>query len=272
MDEPFAHAYLQASCEGAGSTAAELGKAWRDARSKLGATFASAGAPDVQILPKAMEPHLRRVQRQNPRFAQTVGKLKWSFRSLEIDPLLCFQFHVDKDRSVKACSGISSKPASATEVLRTCLPIAPAPLKHQVAGTGGGFFIRSTDLNVRLLEVRADATAGETWTARIVWGSTTPLVSVVRYKGRYYLNNGYHRAIGLRQAGVTHMPCVLLEANSWSDFVDPTALVFSEALLTSPDAPTVGHLTQGRATDVSLRQVTRFIQLSLSELALPDHS
>ena len=139
-----------------------------------------------------------------------------------------------------------------------------------MAPTGTGIFVRSDDLNVRILDAKAEKTAGETWTTKIVWGATTPLVSVVRYNGRFYLNNGYHRAHGLRLAGLTHMPCVLVEANSWSDFIDPRNVVFSESLLTSGDPPTVGHLTQGRATDVSLRAVTRFIQFSWSELALPD--
>lgn len=270
MDEPFAHAYLQTACEGAGATAAEMSKAWRDARTKLGAAFPKAGAPDVQPLPQTAQPHLRRVQNHNPRFKQTVGNLKWSFQSIEIDPLLCFQFHVEKARSAKACSGLTSKPPSAAEILSTCLPVGSAPLTHQVAPLSNGLFVRSNDLNVRLIDFRAEKTAGETWTAKVVWGPITPLISVVRYNGRYYLHNGYHRAHGLRQAGVDHMPCVLLEANAWSDFIDPRMVVFSESLLTSANAPTVGHFTQGRATDVNLRAVTRMLQISWSELALPD--
>lgn len=271
MDEPFAHEYLKASCEGLSTTSTDLSRAWQHARKQLGPAIANAGQPDVQPLPKSADPHLRRVQTQNPRFKQTVAKLKWSFRSVEIDPVLCFQFHIEKERSAKACSGISSSPPGLAELLKTCLPITSAPLKHQVAATGTSFFIRSHDLNIRLVDVKAGPTAGETWTTQIVWGPSTPLVSVVRYGGRYYLNNGYHRAHGLRAAGVTHMPCVVLEANAWSDFIDPTSLVFSETLLSSSDPPTMAHFTQGRATEVDLRPVTRFIQVSWSELALPDH-
>ena len=271
MDEPFARAYLEQACQGAGSTPAALSATWQAARNKLGAPAANAGHPGIQALPGTVRPHLRRVQNLNPRFRDTIKNAGgWDFKSVEIDPLLSFQFHIDTDGAARSCAGVKSDPPTLGEMLQTCLPTAPAKLTHQVAPSTSGFFIRSNDLNVRLLDVRAGPTGGDTWTAQFVWGPSTPLVSVVHYGGRYYLNNGYHRAYGLRAAGATHMPCIVLEVNSWTDFVNPSHVVFSETLLTSADPPTVAHFTQGRATAVALRNVTRFIQISLSELALPD--
>jgi len=272
MDEAFADAYLQNSCEGAGATAPDRKQFWTAARNKLGAPSANAGHPDIQALPPTAKPHLRRVEQLNPRFQQAISKLKWSFKSVEIDPLLCYQFHVDTDRAQRACSSAKTKPPTPGELLQTCLPLSPAKLRHQVSALGdSGLFVRSDDLNVRLLDAKAGATKGETWTATIVWGTATPLVSVVNFGGRYILHNGYHRAYGLRVAGATHVPCLVLEANAWNDFVDPKSQVFAEALLNSADPPTLAHFTQGRATPVRLRSVTRVIQISLAELGLPDH-
>ena len=91
-----------------------------------------------------------------------------------------------------------------------------------------------------------------------------PLLHVVRYQQRCYLHNGFHRAYGARLAGFTHAPCVFRDIRYPEDIgIGPDT--FSLQQLQSADPPTVGHFTQGRAYDVRLMSLTRFLQVSWSE-------
>jgi hypothetical protein len=102
------------------------------------------------------------------------------------------------------------------------------------------------------------------------FGVTLPFASVARYNGKYYLTNGFHRAIGLRQAGATHMPCMVRDVATPEDVGIQPPGTFQLPLLESPDPPTVGHFTQGRAHNVTIRQFARFLHVSWAEYAIPE--
>jgi hypothetical protein len=44
-------------------------------------------------------------------------------------------------------------------------------------------------------------------------------VTVVRFQGRHYLRNGYHRVAGLVQAGVTTVPAVVTDTDTFENMV-----------------------------------------------------
>lgn len=48
-------------------------------------------------------------------------------------------------------------------------------------------------------------------------GGSPNFVQVKRFNGRYVLKNGYHRVVKLYEAGGTHVPAVLTDAEEWSD-------------------------------------------------------
>lgn len=63
------------------------------------------------------------------------------------------------------------------------------------------------------------------------------LVQATRYRGRYFLTNGYHRAFRLMRAGFTHIPCVVRNANNIAETGALGAGFFPESLLMSPRPP-----------------------------------
>lgn len=95
------------------------------------------------------------------------------------------------------------------------------------------------------------------------------LVDEARHNGRHYLHNGFHRCLALRRAGATHAPCIL------RDVPDHAAVgihggTFSPPLLESANPPTLGHFTQGRAYDVQLKNVARYLHVSWAEYVVAD--
>ncbi len=68
--------------------------------------------------------------------------------------------------------------------------------------------------------------------------STGPnIVQATRYRGRYFLTNGYHRAYRLMRAGFTHIPCLVRNANNIAETGALVAGFFPESLLMSPRPP-----------------------------------
>src|SRR5207244_1337280 len=118
------------------------------AQSKLGTPIPSAGEPDIQNIPAGYEAYLRGVE-ANPRFGVTHDGMPWTFKLVEIDPLLAFQIHVELDRANAPCAAVKNA-SSLTETLPICLPHQPEPLKHRFVRTPDGFSIQSDNPNLFL--------------------------------------------------------------------------------------------------------------------------
>jgi hypothetical protein len=193
-----------------------------------------------------------------------------SFQFIEIDALLAFQFTVDDTRSNHHCGHLSDPPTIA-ELMALCLPLNPDPSNIQTYQNSQTPFNQSMILKSRNLNVRAfGAGMFNAQFMGVQFGMSLPFSHVVRYNNRCYLHNGFHRSLGVRRAGATHMPCVL------RDVTDPAAIgiadkaTFGLPLMESANPPTLGHFTNGRAHPVALRRTSRILHVSWAEYVLPD--
>src|SRR5262249_25139520 len=115
MDEQVATAYLKGACIQVRDPRA----LWLAAKKKRGDPVVKAGACNPQPLPDSQ--HLEEVKKR-PHFSPSIEGCEWSFKLVELDNLIAFQFHVDLARSKKACEGIAENP-SVEEMLPRCLPL-----------------------------------------------------------------------------------------------------------------------------------------------------
>ena len=246
---------------------------WNTARANLGPPFPNAGMPDIQPVPADHDSYLDSVAKK-PWVANDLGGLPWSFKLVEIDPLLAFQFHVDIDRAGNLCAGLTD-PIPMDDLVKVCLPdtLNDPPQQNIIISSKSPFFgsmmIKSPSLNLRGMEAGIFGTPPDR-VAGMYLRTTLPLVQVARFRGKCYLKHGYHRAYHLRMSKATHVPCVFADV---PDFFGTGAIdgsTFGEALLTSADPPTVGHFTQGRAFSTQLKRGTRVLHVSWSEYGIPD--
>jgi len=228
-----------------------------------------AGRPEVIDVPAEHIQHLNGVATLNPRYAATVaGMTDATFKLVELAPLIAYQFHVATDRTDELCAPLSHPPRVA-ELLPVCLPqdleIAPS----QLATLPSSLCFKTSSLNLRIMGAgQLGIDAAQHFIAGIAFGPSSNLVQVIRFEGRCYLRNGFHRAFGLARAGATHIPCIFMEAANFEQVGVLGAMqTFGRELLESDDPPTVGHLTADRAYPVSLRTITRVITVSWSEYA-----
>jgi len=187
-----------------------------------------------------------------------------TFALVEVDPILAFQHMISLPRSEFHCN-VLGQPPSMTELMQVCLPNVQAHEPLVAASDGNSVLLRAESLNVRTQQAGPIAPG----VIGIQFGISLPLVHVVRFEGRCYLHNGFHRALGARLAGATHVPCLLREVGSYEEAgIHPLGGTFSAALLNSENPPTLGHFTQGRAHEVQMRRLARYIHVSWAEYAM----
>jgi hypothetical protein len=268
-DQDQAITHLRTQCVPADPSDAALIAEWNTAKARLGNAIPNCGQPQIQDIDPQ---HVGRAQQLlaspwcGPYFAGPASGAQ--FKMIELDPLLAFQFTISKDRSDHHCAALT-KPPTVPQLLTLCLPNAPQSETFQTFSTpaySNSLMLKSRSLNLQLqgYGVYNAAFMG------IQFGPSLPFLHVVRFNGRCYLHNGFHRALGIRAAGATHAPCVL------RDVPDAAAVgiridggTFGQSLLESSNPPTVAHFTQSRAYDVQLRNVARYLHVSWAEYVIP---
>jgi len=273
MEERAAVNYLQRNCLPPNIAGQQARSQWLVARGKIGAANPRAGRPEILDI-TGHEVYLDQV-RASPRYADTVGTMTASFKQIEIGPVLAFQFEIEIDRASGVCTGLS-KPPTLAEMMPICLPttsIDPRPITAFHDGDDS-ITVTSENKNIRVLFRGPREQSGgllydpnqSVLIAGIGVGEGSPLVQIIRFQDRCYFRNGYHRAYTLAREGMTHIPCVFLEATDFSQVIDPKQQggTFSRGLLQSANPPTFAHFLD-RAYRVSLRQRQRTIRLHWEE-------
>src|SRR5207245_974593 len=206
--------------------------------------------------------YLTKVQ-ANPAFGETVKGMNWSFKLVEIDPLIAFQIQVELARSANLCANVSEAAPLLDDMLGPCLPLDVEDIPASIGISGNTLTVEAQSMNLKFsrpdtsgapqLAELTVPNARKVRTVGLQFLPSSPLAQVVRFRDRTYLKNGYHRAYGFGKAGATHLPCIYLEGNTTFPEIGlvPTA-TFQADLLESAAPPTVGHFVQARAFVVEL--------------------
>lgn len=179
-----------------------------------------AGAPDrpeILPLPPAMQEHVERLA-TSPSFQQTFATVPVAFGMVELDRLVVYQQSVTRS-NIEGIAGSVGGAMADSELVRLCLPDQPPATPFRLARRDGGRFVFVADghdarfLGAQLLEPTAVPGLAPHGHPRAVlalpFGFTDNTLNVVRHGNRLVLNNGYHRAVMLRERGITHVPCVI---------------------------------------------------------------
>lgn len=268
MAEEEAVAHLSKACiPQPNATRDQLIGEWTTARANLGPPRPKAGEPEVLPLPPEHMAHAAQLVQQPWVQQASNGQLTPAHIWLvELDPLFAFQFTVDLERSGHHCNALASPPTH-EELLKTCLPMVQASERFTYQRVGQSLIIKSRSLNIG---IRADGMINNVF-GGFVFGPALPFLHVTRLHGKCYLFNGYHRALGLRKAGATHAPCVLRDVpDALSAGVRDDGNTFKAGIFSSDNPPTVGHFTQAKAHNVTLRATSRILHVSWAEYVWPD--
>lgn len=269
LDEPAGIQSLRDLCVFPDVSDDALRPHWQAARAQLGPATPSAGYPKIDPLPASAKHHMDALM-QKPWLMQSLhtSLLGAAFQMVELAPLIAYQLTVDCDRSDHHNGGAAHVPAEA-EIFAMCLPLDPVVENVQVHQQSNNALITSAGLNFRTFQVGFMNTPFGHFVGVQV-GPSVPLLHVVRYNGRCYLHNGFHRAVGLLKRGITHAPCVVRDVpDAAAAGINPPG-TFSTNVLEAADPPTVAHFANGRAYDVTLKRFKRSIHVSWSDYVITE--
>lgn len=271
LDEDDADSYLRTYC--ILDPAPDTRSMWQDARSRLGDPIAKAGEPEISDMPWGQKGYLRELQKQE-RFQDTVRGLDWSFKCVEIDPLIAFQIHIEGVRSDSLGTGLPDK-CTTKELVPVCLPsrqerIEPTITDETPGERAGVFALEAPTRNLLYLSTGAHETGvQDRYVVGSLIGLAPPFVQVIRHEGVCYLTNGYHRVLSASKKGATHIPCIFGDTESFGRTGAAQDGSLPAHLFKGDHRPTVGHYTRGRAAPVRLRRFATKISVSW-EVSYPE--
>lgn len=271
MEKVAGTRYLRQVCAFNGDQSdARLEHEWKAANRRIGNPMGRMGMPELMDIPASHREYVQELAQQDwlrHRLSNSLAGAE--FKMVEIDPLLAMQFAVNLERSEDLCKKLSEQ-ATEDHLFALCLPhIPPDPeITHYKDSTQvGSMLVMTKNLSLGIVKEgrhEIDTANGHRLLVGIELTVPVPLMHVVRFQDQCYLHNGFHRAYGARMAGITHVPCIFREVTHPTD-IGISHDTFSLEALRSPNPPTVGHFTNGRAHEVQLRSLTRVIQVSWSE-------
>lgn len=270
MNDAEALQYFATACDFTNVLAPTLIQHWMAARAKLGDPIPRAGKPRLVPIDAEHNGYLEKVTKTQ-HFKGAVGDLPWTFHWVEIDPLLCYQPHISPEISGRKWRRTYRVPGQGA-IIRQCLPTRTSPLHDlqfmQVIPGQPHFRIIAPDPSLAVLGVRPRLVKGRNvLTFALDIGERCPLVQVISFAGKYYLKNGFHRAYRLRELGATHIPAVVIEAPTYEQA--GLAPGFAQHVLDSPNPPTCGHYSHGRAYPVQLKEAGGVVEIACAQGAYP---
>lgn len=211
--------------DGASLSRAELSAHWRAANAYYQALEGSqagiANGIELRDLDAALLPLAAEVE-AHPHFRRSFDTMPTGFAMVELAKLIVDQQHVTRQFVDAIAARVRAHPDAAS-LLRLCMPLdAPAaPVRARKVGSRRWVFSSaSTDLRFHeptLLDPGQangyDSFGAIAGIVGLVVGYSSNFLNVVRVGNRVLLGNGYHRAVAMHAAGITHAPCVVQTAS-----------------------------------------------------------
>jgi hypothetical protein len=198
-----------------------LTAAWRAANDRWQALERSeagiANAGEHRELDAALQPLADEV-RSHPNYRQSFDTLPTEFAMVDLDHLIVDQQHVTQT-FVDRIAARARRESDAASLFRLCMPLAAPDTPVTIQKVGSHRYVfksRSLDFrfhDAHLLAPRIHDSFGPVaGIVGLVVGYGCNFLNVMRVGKRVLLANGYHRAVGLRAAGVRFAPAVMQTA------------------------------------------------------------
>lgn len=262
LEQQKAFEYLQKQCLLDDSSPQVLQQHFEDAVLQLGSAIERAGYPEMLGIP-ALHQHYVNTVRNSPLAKALEGRGTITIQLIEIAPLLAFQVHVELDRA-KSLYQPSKTVPDVGEMLLKCFPLQGnenIPVELSQPLSPNSWMVRTPSLNLRPLEGGILVANGEHYLGVKV-GLANQLVQVLKFQGKAYLINGFHRAFSLGKAGAKYLPCIVQEVQSLNEIAN---LGIALERLQSDNPPTMGHFLNDRAYPVQLRNYKKHMTVTYTE-------
>ncbi len=162
----------------------------------------------------------------------------WSVSLVEVSKIIPFQPNVDVEYAAQQ-GGEVLDPTDLRSVVRLCFPLGkPTALAISTDQAQKAITVSGVNPTLQVVGFNyGQKDASGPFVVSFYISSGPNILQVSRYRGRYFLTNGYHRTYGLMKAGLTHIPCLVRNANSLAETGALAPGFFSESILMASRPP-----------------------------------
>jgi len=186
--------------------------------------------------------------------------LEWSLGIVDLRLLLAFQRRLVLN---PAAPGI---PLPAADDWASLVDLSfgpPKPVVCDLIRSEATILLQSGNLNLHF-RISADSASP------VILHGGSPFVEVARYRRRWFLRDGYHRAYALLRAGVFRLPAVIVEARSLEELGAGHPWFFKEKVLFSSSPPRVtGFLDDALVLEYDRTPLIKTLRLTMAEMFSP---
>lgn len=241
---------------------------WEDANSSITPTNAFEGSTvDLKDVPdeEGVTEHIDAFV-NDPHFQASRGdhaEENWDIKLVPIENLVAFQPAVTQT----AYEADLSATESVLDLLKFTLPVDTAPLVEDQRirdnfFSGWQFVTRSPNVHVSgPHHSRSDGDDTTIATVSFDLKSNPNFVYVAHFGDRYILKNGYHRVYQLLEAGETHVPAVVIEAETYDETGANQSGFFGRELVMGERPPLLTDYATPVAVTIARRTTNRIIRV-----------
>lgn len=223
--------------------------------------------PQTAVAPRAGNDPIMEALSLRPDIQAAFSGAAWRPERVHLDRLIALQKMVVTD-------GLDSRVVAATrsdaELRELCLPENGQPVSLDVSSDAskGAVTISSLSPNLRIQALQVgQGPAGPLVSFHI--GIGTPYVTVVHLGDRFFLRDGYHRAVGLLMHGVRAVPAIIVTARTFADVASVPGMFGPEVILGDRPPTVADFLNDGPSAAAIRRPLRKLLRVAADEFYIP---
>ena len=220
------------------------------ARAAVAGRRAGLDQADIRIAaPPELNGHIEAL-RQNAASAQFFNE-GWEVSIIDLSKVCAAQPHINTGQSIQRVEGLQAHDLAALAAVS--LPIgAPVALPVLFDPSKNTWIFSSSNPNLRI----AGNFSGQVQPGRMGFGFlvgiSTSFIQVALYRDRYLLRDGYHRAFGFLNRGVTHVPAFVRQFAGYDELALPAGLLPQDSFLGERPPTLRDYLDESVSAEISV--------------------
>jgi hypothetical protein len=229
--------------------------------------------PELRPMEDVFSSHLSQLQSESTFKEHLQGMKEWRFAWVELSKVLVFQPHLNTRYVDSLIAQVPAEDAK-KEVIEFCLPSTKRGLKTQVMQSfnpvTNTFTLVTDNLDFRILgNMQGEDPVSGRKVVGFAYGGGLPQMSVVEYRERFLLKNGYHRAYALFKRGHRFLPCLVVRTDNYVNTGAQQSGFFSVDTMLSDRPPRLEDFSSEASVPIPRRFLKVMITVHAESQAFP---
>jgi len=190
----------------------------------------------------------------------------WQVAVVDLSKVCAIQPHINTGKSAQRLEGLDA--GNLASLASRSLPIAdPSALPVQFDPTKNTWIFSSANPNLRIVgNFGGPVQPGQNGFGFFV-GILASFLQVARYRERYLLRDGYHRAFGFLSRGITRVPAFVRDFATYEELALPAGMLPQESFLGDRPPALCDYLDEDVSAEISIPVTQKMVVIQALELS-----